>query len=145
MEELESAQQLLIDAVLLGLEDVPPIPVAFTNFAKKALNWRSVDALATQLSDSAVDDQVGVRGASVWRTINFSHKGTELQVSVLGDVLVLRFEPSVAAVCDVETVRTRRTCAAGDDGGFHAEGIEFPFRLSLQSEGASWVTPWVTG
>jgi hypothetical protein len=145
MEELESHHKVLVDAVLLALEDASPIPIHLTTFARNALSWRSVDSVAIQLSDSSVDDLVGARGASRWRTVHFGIGETELQLSLHDRRLVIELTPSADGSCEVETTRNRYACQVDSSGGFQAEGIEYPFRLALLVNGASWITPWVTG
>src|SRR3954452_3735878 len=144
------------DALLAELAEVvaqvDPVPSAVTDFARIALELRTVDAELAELTyDSAADAEqaLAVRSGSSPRMLSFEAGGLgiELEVTPSGDTRDLEGQLVPPQAADIEIRHPARTFAVEADevGRFTAQGIPAgPVSLRCRLRAVAMATPVTT-
>ena len=155
MAEMNPHDEALLEALRAVVGRVDPVPGAVDEFARAALDFRSVDAeLAELVYDSAADagQALAVRGGTAARMLSFEagELTIELEIVVAGDRRELRglIIPPFAA--DIEVRHREGVTPVSSDamGRFHVTGLPAgpaSLRLRLDPEaGAGTIeTEWL--
>jgi len=139
------------DAAVLRVLDVafddalPPIPRHLSEFAESALRWRSIGDVADVLSDSALDEAVGVRGASSRRAVHFAMGRYRVMLDITDAVVHVTIEPPASLACLVETTTSSVEVNSDAGGQLSANVLGLPIRLRIDTGDGIVTSPWVIG
>jgi len=136
----------VLRAIGIAFDDaLPPVPSHLSDFAVSAFRWRSIGDIGDLLSDSALDEAVGVRGSSSRRAVHFAMGRFRVMLDIADAMVHVSIEPPTALACLIETTTDSVEVESNASGQLSATVFGLPLRLRIDTGDGIMTSPWVIG